>query len=34
MREIDTGIKFAGHAFVVGKFPAIVIGDGMYPINE
>ena len=33
MREIDTRFKIAGHAFVVGKFPAIVISDGMHPID-
>ncbi len=33
MREIDTGIKVAGHAFMIGKFPAIVIGDDMRPID-
>lgn len=33
MREIDTGIKVACHAFMVGKFPAIVIGDGVYSVD-
>ena len=33
MGEIDTGIKVTGHAFVVGKFPTIVIGDGMHPVD-
>ena len=33
MREIDARLKFAGHALVVGKFPAIVIGDGMHPVD-
>jgi len=33
MREIDTGIKVTGYAFVISKFPAIVIGDGMHPVD-
>ena len=33
MREIDTRIKVTGHTFVVGQFPAIVIGDGMHPVD-
>jgi len=33
MREIDTGIKISGHAFVVGKFPAVVVGNGMDPVD-
>lgn len=33
MGEINTGIKVAGHAFVVGKFPAIVIGNSVHPVD-
>jgi hypothetical protein len=33
MREVDAGIKVASHAFVVGKLPAVVIGDGVHPVN-
>ena len=32
MREIDASIKVTGHAFMVGEFTAIVIGDGMNSI--
>ena len=33
MREVDASLKVTGHAFVVGEFPAIVIGDGMHPVD-
>lgn len=32
MREADAGLKVSGHAFMVGEFPAIVIGEGMHPV--
>jgi len=32
MGEIDLSLKVTGHALVVGKFPTIVIGDGMHPV--
>ena len=34
MREIDLGIKVSGHAFMVGRFTSIIIGNGAHPVDE
>ena len=33
MREIDLGLKVSGHAFMVGKFTSVIIGDSMHPVD-
>ena len=33
MREIDASLKATGHTLMVGKFTAIVVGDGMHPVD-
>ena len=32
MREVDASFKITSHAFMVGKFTAVVIGNGMHPV--
>jgi hypothetical protein len=32
MSKVYPGFQVLGHAFVVGKFPAIIVGDRMYSI--
>ena len=33
MREVDTRFKVTGHTGMVSKLPAVVIGQGMYPVD-
>ncbi len=32
MREVDASFKVTGHAFMVGKFTSVVIGNSMHPV--